>query len=379
MTDKSNHLIPNTFQTPNGYIDEILPYLTGNEFKVLLFAVRHIYGFRQYITDNKREISISMFCNGYASLGGTGLSRGTVIKILKRLEDFGLLIRVDTAQGETQWWSIGTNPDFDKIKSEHSTRKTSHKKQIEKARKQLVQLNNTSTVEQTATSTVEQTATSTVEQTEINPSSKPTLETKKDSASADIPFLDDDATPLPSASDDTGDATLLPITDDDGFVFVDDEPDYVLPDGDLPETLSADERKAWQNEIAILCNYEPGTNYSNLNRYINILRGTVPETKAKSDKPHPDRKHQLSPAMSMRELKAFSIWAREWYEQKDRRSVAKLVAMVDEWRGIQQRLAVQWEQQYSFREAAAWQAWHQKQNPEYYNEFIKRELERMQV
>ena len=45
--DKKSTFVPNSFQTPNDYVDEIMPYLTGEEFKVLIYAVRRILGFQK--------------------------------------------------------------------------------------------------------------------------------------------------------------------------------------------------------------------------------------------------------------------------------------------------------------------------------------------
>lgn len=44
MSTKRASLIPNTFQTPNDYVDLLLPLLTGTETKVLLFVARKTFG-----------------------------------------------------------------------------------------------------------------------------------------------------------------------------------------------------------------------------------------------------------------------------------------------------------------------------------------------
>ena len=90
--------LPNSFQTPNAYVDQLMHLLTDQEWKVVSYAMRRIYGF------NKRQdrISLSQFSDGTRSHAtgkvldhGTGLGRGTIIKALNALVTFGILIRVD--------------------------------------------------------------------------------------------------------------------------------------------------------------------------------------------------------------------------------------------------------------------------------------------
>ena len=88
--------IPNSFQTPNAYIDRVMHLLTPEEFKVLIYAVRRILGFQK----RRDRISLSQFVSGVSSGGsqkdhGTGLNRETVIRCLESLVAFGLLTRKD--------------------------------------------------------------------------------------------------------------------------------------------------------------------------------------------------------------------------------------------------------------------------------------------
>lgn len=86
--------IPNSYQTPNLYADQYMAFLTPNEWKVLCYAIRRIFGF-QKLSD---RISISQFCNGVKTKEGetldygTGLGSGAVSTATKSLVKFGLLI-----------------------------------------------------------------------------------------------------------------------------------------------------------------------------------------------------------------------------------------------------------------------------------------------
>lgn len=102
---------PNTFMTPNEYVDRYLPYLTGEEVKVLLYATRRILGFQK----RQDRISMSLFTTGMRSKEGevldmgTGLSNATVKKCLDNLVAFGLLVHVqdnDKKKNEGVLWSL---------------------------------------------------------------------------------------------------------------------------------------------------------------------------------------------------------------------------------------------------------------------------------
>lgn len=89
--------IPNSFQTPNEYVDHFMHLLTSDEWKVLSYTVRRIFGFQQRYD----RISLTQYQTGTVSREtgeqldhGTGLSRKTVVKVLASLCSFGLLARV---------------------------------------------------------------------------------------------------------------------------------------------------------------------------------------------------------------------------------------------------------------------------------------------
>lgn len=84
----ASDLIPNSYQTPNAYVDRFMFLLTPEEWKVLSYAARRIFGFQK----RQDRISQSQFTHGTISKAdghqldrGTGLSKPTVIKALNSL------------------------------------------------------------------------------------------------------------------------------------------------------------------------------------------------------------------------------------------------------------------------------------------------------
>jgi hypothetical protein len=94
---KATGFVPNSFQTPNAYVDQFMPFLTGEEYKVLIYATRRILGFQK----RQDRISISQFTDGTKNKdgeildSGTGLSIETVKKCLANLVVFGLMVRLE--------------------------------------------------------------------------------------------------------------------------------------------------------------------------------------------------------------------------------------------------------------------------------------------
>ncbi len=105
----ANHVIPNSYQTPNIYIDVIMPLLTDSEWRVLSFAMRHILGWREKIEARKGTISLNMFENGYGPYPGCGLNKGTIIKVLKALDKHGILAKDGSVTKDGQRWLIADN------------------------------------------------------------------------------------------------------------------------------------------------------------------------------------------------------------------------------------------------------------------------------
>jgi len=88
-------LIPNSFQTPNIYIDRYMHLLTDSELRVLFYTIRRTFGF-QKVSD---RISISQYVDGKKNQEGesldygTGLARASVIKALDSLIAFGFMLK----------------------------------------------------------------------------------------------------------------------------------------------------------------------------------------------------------------------------------------------------------------------------------------------
>jgi hypothetical protein len=139
---KQSSFVPNSFQTPNAYVDEVMPYLTGEEFKVLTYAVRRILGFQK----RQDRISISQFTDGTHSKDGgvldkgTGLSIGTVKTCLKSLVDFGLMVRLDendAKANEGVLWALqwdGSKVNWMALEDRYAKKQETGKKRISKAR-----------------------------------------------------------------------------------------------------------------------------------------------------------------------------------------------------------------------------------------------------
>lgn len=117
QSEKENNrseLLPNTTQTPNLILDHCMAYLTGDEFKVLMYTVRRTYGFWK----DRDRIGLSQYADGIVGADGnikdmgTGLSKPCISKALKRLIDFNIIVVEDEAKGaEAALYSLNLNDD----------------------------------------------------------------------------------------------------------------------------------------------------------------------------------------------------------------------------------------------------------------------------
>jgi phage replication O-like protein O len=88
-------LIPNSTQIPDVILDRWMAELSGAEFKVLLYIARRTYGFGKE-SDN---ISLTQIAQGITRRDGsildrgTGVSRPTIVRALKALEERGIVVR----------------------------------------------------------------------------------------------------------------------------------------------------------------------------------------------------------------------------------------------------------------------------------------------
>lgn len=107
---------PNTTQVPDEFFDEVLSILSGAEVKVALYIIRRTFGFKR----ERDSISISQMIHGITTRDGrildrgTGLSRDSVTKALKALEEKGIILKnkYQSAQKgyETNTYSLNVLP-----------------------------------------------------------------------------------------------------------------------------------------------------------------------------------------------------------------------------------------------------------------------------
>src|SRR4051812_22696066 len=86
---------PNTTPVPDEIFDELLADLSGAELKVLLYICRRTFGFKK----DSDTISISQMTDGIQKKDGerldrgTGLSKDSVTRAVKVLEEKGVILR----------------------------------------------------------------------------------------------------------------------------------------------------------------------------------------------------------------------------------------------------------------------------------------------
>lgn len=285
-------IYPNTFQNPNDYVDKFMQYLTGNEFKVLTFAVRHIVGFTEYQANLQRVISLSMFQHGYKGndeYNGVGMSRAAIISALDTLTAVGLLKRVGKSTETGQRWELVMKINHAEMKARFEERKTTHATQTQKATKARIEkrkkeaenadagtlnvigtLDDTSNVERTDTSNVQRTDAGTLNVTQINPSLKPTLETH------------------------------LSSSEDDDVIS-----------SDLK--ISSEDRASWHKGIMVTFDFDyvngmtDKQKYGILNKVVNFLTGNMPKS-SKRGKNGEWYENQIEPGLSLDDMREFSTW-----------------------------------------------------------------------
>jgi hypothetical protein len=98
--------IPNSFQTPNVLVDEVMPLLTPQEWVVLSFATRHILGWHDRIHKRRAPISLSRFEQ-------CGLNRQAILPVLASLEQFRLLRKIGSPNRKGQVWELSFDSGID--------------------------------------------------------------------------------------------------------------------------------------------------------------------------------------------------------------------------------------------------------------------------
>jgi hypothetical protein len=90
--------IPNSFQTPNAYVDQFMHLLSGPEYKVLCYLVRRIFGFQK----RQDRVSMRQITSGIRNREGDFLDHGTGLSVagahtaLQGLIENGLVRKVAT-------------------------------------------------------------------------------------------------------------------------------------------------------------------------------------------------------------------------------------------------------------------------------------------
>lgn len=131
-------VIPNSFQCPNTYVDEIMQYLTGDELKVLLFAIRHIFGWDDVIERKQNRISLTVFESGFVTkkgkvFAGTGLSRPAITTALRQLTKYRILLANGKANKDGTLWKVSSEPDVKGLIQRADERSKANQKRTEKA------------------------------------------------------------------------------------------------------------------------------------------------------------------------------------------------------------------------------------------------------
>lgn len=92
MSGRRATLIPNSFQTPNLFVDDLLPLLTGTEVKVLLFVARKTFGWGK-TAETLTIAEIMAAVNGSRSAVSAALNRLIEMVVITREGEAGYEFR----------------------------------------------------------------------------------------------------------------------------------------------------------------------------------------------------------------------------------------------------------------------------------------------
>lgn len=127
-----NKIIPNSFQTPNFYVDECMPYLTGNEIKCVLYIARKTFGWQK----RSDRIAKSQI------MESTGLGAETVDKVMATLVEFGIVLRLaenNAAKNNGVEWALQMDSEairFDLMRKRLLDQEERNRTKTRKARQQ---------------------------------------------------------------------------------------------------------------------------------------------------------------------------------------------------------------------------------------------------
>lgn len=129
MTETPSKILPNSFQTPNFFVDECMSLLTGNEYKCLSFVARKTFGWQK----RSDRIAKSQI------IAATGLGHLSVDKAMNSLVAFGLVIRVadNNTRNLGNEWALQTDDNlvhFDLLAIRQAEQTETNHKRTAKAR-----------------------------------------------------------------------------------------------------------------------------------------------------------------------------------------------------------------------------------------------------
>lgn len=120
MESQGNAFIPNSYQTPNILVDEIMPLLTPEEWVVLSFAVRHILGWKDSVVSRRNRISLSTFQH-------CGMGSNAIRRALTSLNRYRILRRIGKPTQEGQLWQLAFDSpqvDWDGLRARQAAQAT---------------------------------------------------------------------------------------------------------------------------------------------------------------------------------------------------------------------------------------------------------------
>ncbi|RPH61992.1 MAG: hypothetical protein EHM81_03125 [Chloroflexi bacterium] len=134
MSDTPSKILPNSFQTPNFFVDDCMALLTGNEFKCLSFLARKTFGWQK----RSDRISKSQI------MAATGLANETVDKAMHALVGFGLVLRTaeNNPQNTGTEWALQTDDSrvrFDLLLERQEKSTEAQRQKTEKGRQKLAE------------------------------------------------------------------------------------------------------------------------------------------------------------------------------------------------------------------------------------------------
>lgn len=138
---KTNSFIPNSYSTPNDFVDQLMHLLQPNEWVVLSFICRHIFGWQNKIASRTAAISLNMLEKGFEMNGhayhGCGLSRPTISAVLGVLLKYRIIEKVGEASERGQEYRIPESDaslDYAGLKLRVDEKLTANQKRTTKAR-----------------------------------------------------------------------------------------------------------------------------------------------------------------------------------------------------------------------------------------------------